>query len=73
MNGYLLGREYFMLVASRRLGRDGARAMRKAYSLRIWAAGVLMAAPLSIPLINLAIPVLGVATFTHMFHRLNRQ
>ena len=73
MNGYLLGREYFTLVASRRLGRDGARAMRKAYSLRIWAAGVLMAAPLSIPLINLAIPVLGVATFTHMFHRLSRQ
>lgn len=73
MNGYLLGREYFTLVATRRLGRDGARAMRKAYSLRIWAAGVLMAAPLSIPLINLAIPVLGVATFTHMFHRLNRQ
>lgn len=73
MNGYLLGREYFTLVATRRLGRIGARAMRKAYSLRIWAAGVLMVAPLSIPLINLAIPVLGVATFTHMFHRLNRQ
>ncbi len=73
MNGYLLGREYFTLVATRRLGRDGARVMRKAYSLRIWAAGVLMAAPLSIPLVNLAIPVLGVATFTHMFHRLNRQ
>lgn len=73
MNGYLLGREYFTLVATRRLGREGARAMRKTYSLRIWVAGVLMAAPLSIPLINLAIPVLGVATFTHMFHRLNRQ
>ena len=73
MNGYLLGREYFTLVATRRLGRDGAREMRKAYGLRIWAAGVLMAAPLSIPLINLAVPVLGVATFTHMFHRLSRQ
>jgi uncharacterized protein involved in cysteine biosynthesis len=73
MNGYLLGREYFTLVAMRRLGRDGARAMRRAYGLRIWAAGVLMAAPLSIPLINLAVPVLGVATFTHLFHRLSRQ
>ncbi len=73
LNGYLLGREYFTLVASRRLGREGARSMRKAYGWRIWAAGVLMAAPLSIPLINLVIPVLGVATFTHMFHRLDRQ
>ncbi len=73
INGYLLGREYFILVASRRLGREAARAMRKRYALRVWSAGVLMAAPLSIPLVNLVIPVLGVATFTHLFHRLARQ
>ena len=35
-----------------------------------WLAGTLMAAPLSIPLVNLLVPVLGVATFTHLFHRL---
>ena len=35
-------------------------------------AGALMAAPLSIPLVNLVIPVLGVATFTHMVQRLAR-
>jgi uncharacterized protein involved in cysteine biosynthesis len=29
-----------------------------------------MAAPLSVPLVNLVIPVLGVATFTHLFHRM---
>jgi CysZ protein len=29
-----------------------------------------MAVPLSIPLINLLIPVLGAATFTHLYHRL---
>jgi hypothetical protein len=29
-----------------------------------------MAAPLSIPVVNLLVPVLGVATFTHIFHRL---
>ena len=33
-------------------------------------AGEARTVPLSVPLINLAIPVLGVATFTHMFHRL---
>jgi uncharacterized protein involved in cysteine biosynthesis len=37
---------------------------------KVWLAGILMAAPLSIPLVNLVIPVLGVATFTHLFHRL---
>lgn len=73
VNGYLLGREYFQMVAMRRLGRQGARDLRKRHSGQVWIAGMLMAAPLSIPLVNLAIPVLGVATFTHLFHRLARR
>lgn len=70
VNGWLLGREYFTLVATRRIGRDRAKALRAQNSGRIWLAGVLMAAPLSVPLVNLVIPVLGVATFTHLFHRM---
>jgi CysZ protein len=70
MNGWLLGREYFTLVAQRRLGRPAAQALRRRHGLTIWAAGTLMAAPLSLPLVNLVIPVLGVATFTHIFHRI---
>ena len=73
LNGWLLGREYFTLVAMRRLGREGAKLLRSQNAGRIWLAGMLMAAPLSVPLVNLVIPVLGVATFTHLFHRLNRQ
>ncbi len=69
LNGYLLGREFFGMVASRRLGRAEARALRRRHSGPIWLAGVLMAAPLSIPFVNLIVPVLGVATFTHLFHR----
>ncbi len=68
MNGYLLGREYFTLAAERRIGRTAAIALRKRYSGTIWIAGILMAAPLWIPVVNLLIPVLGAATFTHLFH-----
>lgn len=68
-NGYLLGREYFSLVALRRMPPAAMRDMRRSHGLGIWAAGVLMALPLSIPLVNLAVPVLGAATFTHLFHR----
>lgn len=71
LNGFLLGREYFTLVALRRVGRDGARALRSRHFWTIWGAGILMAAPLSVPLVNLFIPVLGAATFTHLFHRLS--
>jgi CysZ protein len=73
LNGYLLGREYFSLAAERRLPKSQARALRKANGGKVWLAGILMAAPLSIPIINLFIPVLGAATFTHLFHRMYRQ
>jgi uncharacterized protein involved in cysteine biosynthesis len=72
VNGYLFGREYFELVAMRRLERGPMRGLRKRFSLRIWLAGSLMAVPLSIPLVNLIVPVIGVATYTHMYHRLTR-
>lgn len=71
VNGYLLGREFFQMAAIRRLGREGANRLRARHSGQIWLAGTLMAVPLSVPLVNLLIPVVGAATFTHMFHRLN--
>ncbi|WP_170516636.1 EI24 domain-containing protein [Ruegeria atlantica] len=71
MNGFLLGREYFTLAAMRRIGRDGARKLRAKHSATIWLAGTLMAIPLSVPLVNLVIPILGVATFTHIYHKLS--
>ena len=72
LNGFLLGREYFQLAAMRRIGREGAKALRKRHQGTIWLAGCLMAVPLSFPLINLVIPILGAATFTHLYHALNR-
>ncbi|MBU2981338.1 EI24 domain-containing protein [Lentibacter algarum] len=73
LNGFLLGREYFTLAAMRRLGRAGAVQLRRKHFITIWFAGILMAAPLSIPLVNLFVPILGAATFTHLFHQLQRQ
>ena len=72
LNGFLLGREYFTLAAIRRVGRARAKEMRRENGATIWAAGALMAIPLSVPLVNLVIPILGAATFTHIFHRVNR-
>jgi uncharacterized protein involved in cysteine biosynthesis len=70
LNGYLLGWGFFQLLAVRRLGRSGARVLRRRHMLTIWAAGILMAVPLSVPLLNLLVPVLGAATFTHITHAL---
>ena len=70
MNGFLLGREYFTMVAIRWVGRPRAKELRRRYSGTIWLAGTLMAIPLSVPLLNLLIPILGAATFTHLYHGL---
>ncbi|MEW2911128.1 EI24 domain-containing protein [Leisingera sp. JC11] len=73
LNGFLLGREYFTLAAARRVGTAEAKKLRRRHSTTIWAAGTLMAVPLSVPLVNLVIPILGAATFTHIYHALARR
>jgi uncharacterized protein involved in cysteine biosynthesis len=71
VNGYLLGREYFQLVAARRVGRADAKRLWRKHIGTLWIAGICMAAPLSIPLANLFVPILAAATFTHLFYSLN--
>ncbi|MBD3677516.1 MAG: EI24 domain-containing protein [Rhodobacteraceae bacterium] len=73
LNGFLLGREYFQMVAMRRIGRPAAKAAWRRNLIRIWFAGSLMAVPLTVPLLNLVVPILGVATFTHLYHRIAPQ
>ena len=69
-NGYLMGREYFQMAAMRRLPRAQAQELFQRHQGSIWTAGILIAIPMSIPLVGLFIPILGAATFTHQFERL---
>lgn len=71
INGWLLSREYFTMIALRRMPPEQAHAMRRDNLGRLWLAGVLMAIPLSVPLVNLLMPVVGAAAFTHLFQRLS--
>ena len=70
VNGFLLGREYYTLAAMRRVGRKRARELRRKHFVTIWIAGTLMAMPLTVPLLSLLVPILGAATFTHLFQML---
>lgn len=67
VNGYLLSREYFELVAHRRLKAEDARAMRKANQWQLFALGVVVAFLLTVPVINLIIPVVATAATIHLF------
>lgn len=73
LNGYLLGREYFEMAATRHATAREAEALRRKHWTRVWFAGICMAVPLSIPIMNLIVPVLGLATIAHQVQRLRRQ
>ena len=66
-NGYLLGREYFELVALRRVGAEEARALRRANRGRLFAFGAVTAFLLTVPVANLLTPVVACAAMVHLF------
>ncbi len=66
VNGYLLGREYFELVAQRRMDPATATALRRRFRWRVLSAGVVIAVLVSIPVVNLLAPVLGTAFMVHI-------
>ena len=67
LNGYLIGREYFYMAAKRYLGRDTALSAFRDHRFRVWMCGVILVLPMSVPLLNLLVPVLAAASFTHLF------
>lgn len=73
INGYLLGREYFELVAVRRMDSASARQLRRRYRGRVFMAGVIIAVLLSVPLLNLVTPIIATGFLVHVFEMLRRR
>jgi uncharacterized protein involved in cysteine biosynthesis len=70
-NSYLLGREYFELAAMRFRPPDEAKAMRKSNAAYLFVAGMVIAAFVSIPIVNFATPVFAMAFMVHMHKKLS--
>jgi CysZ protein len=68
---WLLGREYFELAAMRFRPPAEAKAMRKDNAAVVFTAGLVIAAFVSIPIVNLATPLFGMAFMVHMHKRLS--
>jgi CysZ protein len=68
---WLLGREYFELAAMRFRSPEEAKAMRRQNAATIFTAGLVIAAFVSIPIVNLATPLFGMAFMVHMHKRLS--
>jgi len=68
---WLLGREYFELAAMRFRSPEEAKAMRRQHAPAVFTAGLFIAAFVSIPIVNLATPLFGMAFMVHMHKRLS--
>jgi CysZ protein len=68
---WLMGREYFELAAMRFRPPAEAKAMRKENAAVVFTAGLIIAAFVSIPIVNLATPLFGMAFMVHMHKRLS--
>jgi CysZ protein len=68
---WLMGREYFELAAMRFRPPEEAKAMRRENAAMIFTAGLIIAAFVSIPIVNLATPLFGMAFMVHMHKRLS--
>lgn len=67
---FLLGREYFILAAMRFRPPAEAKRLRKLHQGTLFIAGLFIAAFVSIPIVNLATPLFGMAFMVHMHKRL---
>nr|WP_245501117.1 sulfate transporter family protein [Lichenibacterium minor] len=69
-NAYLLGRQYYEFVALRHLSPADAETLRRRHSGRIVLAGLVMAAVVSVPVLNLLTPLFATAFMVRVFKRL---
>jgi CysZ protein len=67
---WLLGQIYFELAAMRFHPVAEAKALRRAHAGSLFAAGLFIAAFVSIPILNLATPLFGTALMVHLHKRL---
>lgn len=66
INGYLLGREFFEFAAMRFRSETDAKAMRRRHGGTVFLAGIVIAAFMAVPLVNLLTPLFAAAMMVHL-------
>ena len=66
--GWAIGRGLFVAVAMRRMPREAARRCYAGRRGLVLAQGMILAAMSAVPLVNLLVPVLGMAAMVHVLN-----
>ena len=70
INGYLLGREYYEMVAIRHVNQRAVTTSRITHSGKIFVVGAMIAGMFLVPFLNILAPIIGAAMMTHIVHQL---
>lgn len=73
VNGYLLGREFFEIAAVRRMSSQEANRLRRRQQGRIFLTGVVIAILLTLPVINIVMPIVAIAFMLHVVEKIRRR
>ncbi|MFN7008560.1 MAG: sulfate transporter family protein [Allorhizobium sp.] len=73
VNGYLLGREFFEFAAMRFRSPGEARLFRSRHSGTVFTAGLVIAAFLAIPFVNLLTPLFAAGLMVHLHKMLSKR
>jgi CysZ protein len=69
LNGYLLSREFFQQVAVRHHPMKEVNSLRKLDSAELFITGVVIAFSMTIPIVNLAVPIIATAAMVHLYKK----
>jgi CysZ protein len=70
LNGYLLGCEYFELIAMRHMPRAAAEELRRRNWGSVYLAGLIISGFIAVPVLNLLTPLFAAAFMTRVVKRL---
>lgn len=73
LNGYMLGHEFFLMVARKHVPEHEAQQLFQRYGATIILAGIAITLLATIPVINVLAPFISIAFMVHLYHRLDRR
>lgn len=73
VNGYLLGREFFEFAAMRFRPPEEARLFRQKHAPTVFLGGLVIAAFLAVPIVNLLTPLFAAGMMVHLHKLLSRR
>ncbi len=69
LNGYLIAREYFQMVAIRHHDMEEVTRLRKKNATELYMMGIVIAFSLTIPIVNLVAPIVATAAMVHLYKK----